>query len=148
MTTRWNFRSTLPIAVLALLSCCPPSRAQAEGQSIRVNVPFEFEVGSTHMRAGLYNLNMLTGHLLNVRSTSTSVLSLAFWAQGKRPTQTPKIVFRKYGDRYFLRELWPTVGTNHFECTESQAEKQLKISELAANNAKAPDVALALLKLP
>jgi hypothetical protein len=49
-----------------------------------------------------------------------------------------KLVFHRYGDKYYLREIWTAQNSNGFECPKSRAEKVSQSESLTAQNPSAP----------
>lgn len=139
-------RAGLSAAVLVIASFASASYANAQGREIKVNVPFAFENGSQHLPAGIYTLQMQSDHVMLIHGQVNSGLTMTNPQETLRPSQKSKVVFRKYGDQYFLREVWTAASTTHFQCTKSKAEKRLQI---ARNETPAPQgQEVALLEMP
>ena len=114
-----------------------------------VNVPFGFELGIQHFRPARTQSAPHMQGVVEIKGHSTAVLGLTRNEQGNRPTKTAKIVFDRYGDHYFLRQLWFNAEEDSYaECPESKSEKQAKKSELASNSKKPSNVELAMLRIP
>jgi hypothetical protein len=117
----------------------------------QVTVPFAFEVGSVHFAPGTYFLNDPREHLLSVRGPSGTALAMNRRETSLSPATESKVVFRRYGDRYFLRELWVKGQTDHLSCYESKAEQRVRKIQQAANHASIAlpaDVEIAFLENP
>jgi hypothetical protein len=84
------------------------------GQPITAQIPFSFHVGDSMFPSGSYmaDLNVAQG-VLRVRSTDhkSAAMVLSHGVQSSATTQKPKLVFKKYGDAYFLYQVW-TAGNN------------------------------------
>ena len=125
-------------AVLAV-SCLS---AQTDHKTISA-VPFDFTVGNQHMAAGIYDLTFDQGTLL-IRGEENGSASfvLTFSAYADKTQERAKLVFKRYGDRYFLSQVWYP-GTNQ--------GRELKVSkierELAMNSAK-PEIVTLLAAVP
>jgi hypothetical protein len=114
-----------------------------------VNVPFGFELGSQHLAPGTYTVSRPLRGVILIRNGSQSAMLVTNDGQSIKPTRTSKIVFDRYGDHYFLRQVWFTPEDNtYLECPESKTEKQAKRSELASATKNASNVELALLRIP
>ncbi len=147
--TMSKFRAAIIFAILASGSAV----LQAHGQTkrVRVDVPFAFEVGSNHFAPGIYFLTDAREHVLSVSGPSSDALVLDRQETSGSPSTNSKVVFYRYGDRYFLREVWTKGNTDHLRCFESKAERQAKESQQAADRASvaAPsNVEVALLEDP
>lgn len=91
------------IASLAMLA-----QAVAQTGTIRVSVPFNFNVGSQIFLAGDY-LASIEGGLLAVKALdgSKSARAMTIYTGGNPNKQVnPGVVFHRYGGRYFLSQVW------------------------------------------
>jgi hypothetical protein len=95
------------VGVLSLLMTA--GAAFAQDGAIRINVPFKFQVNRTTLPAGDYSLSPMGGsnEVLLIRGTDKSIMAVnAHDVQSGRVSERTKLVFRCYGDRYFLSEIW------------------------------------------
>jgi hypothetical protein len=143
-----KFRIGLFAAVLALGSLSLAASAQAADTVATAIVPFGFELGSQHFAAGRYTVRMQGDHIVRINGRSNGGLEMTMWDINPKPSTQSKLVFRSYGGRLFLREVWTAGDTVHLQCVESKAEKQARRSEIASNHATTPAVELALLQIP
>lgn len=149
MKTFWIFRTMFIVASLAIGCISLPAHAQMDQQTLSVNIPFGFELGSKHLAPGRYTVTEPLSDVLELRGASDGALIVTHGGQSYKPTKTSKLVFDRYGDHYFLRQIWFTPEDNtYMECAESKAEKQAKRSELASITKKASNVEIALLRIP
>jgi hypothetical protein len=77
-----------------------------------VDVPFDFTVQSATMSAGKYKLwaPSMSNPVIQIRNTQTGKSAFVL-ASGSSSTQvgdrtTGKVIFHRYGDRYFFSEVW------------------------------------------
>jgi hypothetical protein len=86
-----------------------------ETTRLKVDVPFSFQVGTSIMPAGQYDVssNAATPALLTLRSSdSKSIASIVtIPAQTLHPRDKAMLVFNHYKGEYFLSEVW-NAGTN------------------------------------
>ena len=104
-------RSAVAIALLTVFSV---GSAFAQSNAT-FDVPFEFHAGRHTLAAGTYTVSQLSPRLLRVRSDDgqTSVLVEApLTARSEGRSSAVKLAFRRYGDHYFLAQVWtsPTAG--------------------------------------
>lgn len=145
----WIFRIALIASSLAFAPVSLPCHGQDIGHSMSVNVPFSFEMGDKHFAPGTYAVKTPASGVVELSGNSTAGLALTREEQGYRSTKTAKVVFDRYGDRYFLRQIWfNPEEKSYVECPESKGEKQAKRSELASISKKPSNVELAMLRLP
>ena len=119
----------LPVMALVVLAgAFTAASLQAQNHEVRADVPFSFAVGSKQLPAGHYTF--LTGprYTTVIPNTDNEVLTLskteeAFHAVGRLNI----LVFNKYGDDYFLREIRsPSIAMN-VEIPQSKLEKQIRV---------------------
>ncbi|HMG86672.1 MAG TPA: hypothetical protein VK574_13155 [Terracidiphilus sp.] len=136
---------TIALATLvAIASLSQTVIAQTGRPSTKVAVPFAFDYGTQHFAAGVYTVSMRDKNILTLNSGNHSA-----WAMiqaGYDPTQNKAgyVVFRKYGDRYFLTEYAPASGSLHASVSESAAERRAA-RDFAANHLAPSRVQLALM---
>ena len=74
-------------------------------QSVRATIPFDFHVGNSEvMPSGTYQIAPCSTNVIVVRNCNSGVAVLHVTQTGETKDQG-KLVFRKYGDKYFLSEV-------------------------------------------
>ena len=139
------------VALVATAAFTAPASAQTGRETLRVNIPFAFQNGSTHLNPGVYTLAPQSENVLAIRDRrgATVTLMLATSSETPRPSNVSKVVFHKYGDRYFLREVWVEGSSNHLDCVKSKAESRLqKERQIALATGRPDGTEVALLELP
>ena len=79
-----------------------------------VQVPFGFHVGASILPQGEYTVDTDAGpNMVRLRSadSKSSVIIQAISVQTLTTTSQGKLIFNKYGDEYFLSQVW-TAGSN------------------------------------
>jgi hypothetical protein len=109
--------------------------AQAQIDSvtrIQADIPFNFTVGDTTLSAGKYELRRVDDLAENVLELSSvdgraRVIFDASPAQTKdlRPANRSELTFDKYGDQYFLSEIWVAGRSTGEELVRSRMEKRI-----------------------
>ncbi len=124
-------------AVLSLSLGLVTAAAAAQETQFRVNIPFDFTVGDTHLPAGVYMASpyAASGAIILIRSLDgkSTVLANTVGVNAKGEV-TPKMVFRRYGNRYFLSQLWMEGDTAR------QLRKSRLETDIAIRDAAAPEV--------
>lgn len=139
-------------AVLSLLFALTIITAQAQsGSRVTAHIPFAFQVGDKTLPAGDYSIKRLSQNALLVESEDGDVSALA---QAPRSIQnsspnaqpsTEKLVFRQYGEHYFLAQVWMTKGAGGRELNMSGAERKAASElKLARNGAKPQTIEVAV----
>jgi hypothetical protein len=139
-----KFRAILLAVVVAGAPLSPASHAQELEGAVVVNVPFTFENGSQHFAAGRYTIRMDSQHILLIRGESSSGFVMAGIDESIHPSETTMVVFRRYGDQYFLREVWVEGETTYTYCMPSKVEQL----EIAAAQTAPTAVVVAALETP
>lgn len=84
--------------------------ANAQTLKVKANVPFDFMVDKTTMPAGTYNIDAVlpSSSALAIRNNDAKVgrLVLSDSARSHEPSADTRLVFHRYGDRYFLSAIW------------------------------------------
>jgi hypothetical protein len=106
----------------------------------RADVPFDFIVGDKVLPAATYDISEINSQALAIRNAGNGAMVLFQPADGKQHMQS-KMVFHKYGDRYFLYQIWNADSVG-LQVRKSKLEKE---QALADNQASAPqEVVVAL----
>lgn len=134
----------LMILTLALVISVPMTQAQA---GARANVPFAFSLEQKSMPAGSYEIGSASNNVLLVRNLDTKqsrLLIAPMHVQASQASGTPhsKLVFHKYGDQYFLAQIWDGQNNTGIAFPESKGEKELQM----ASNASQPEFVVIAMK--
>jgi hypothetical protein len=112
-------------AALALAVTFGIATANAQTNSnLRADVPFNFTVGKTALPAGDCAV-VIADKVARIACSDDRVGIVGQEARNDAPA-TAKLVFHKYGDRYFLAEVW--TDSKGLILTESPAEKEMRAS--------------------
>jgi hypothetical protein len=100
-------RTTLSSLVLMAALTAFPIAAQ---DSMNVHIPFNFSVGERSLPAGNYTLNtqIAPGAVL-IRSNDdmkNAVMLLTTGVSSRKVSEDARLVFQRYGESYFLSQLW------------------------------------------
>jgi hypothetical protein len=95
------------ITSLAAIAIVAPARANAQSVETTANVPFAFVAGDTSLPRGQYRMATLPGHTdaLMIRGLQHGAIILSQPAGSSRADNTPRLVFDRFGEQYFLREI-------------------------------------------
>ena len=116
---------TLIIAI-ALASAVISANAQSS-RVVVSNVPFEFIVGDQTLPAGEYRIVQTLAHGLTIRSADSEHAVIRMTnLLSPRDTEKARLMFRKYGERYFLAEVWDGSGSTGRQLTKSRQERAIE----------------------
>jgi hypothetical protein len=122
--------------VFALALCPARAHAQIIG-GIEVTIPFQFYAGNAKLPAGKYVIRTvdntdLTFMEISSADGSTSALFEVREAEANSSPAKSEVIFKKYGDRYFLAKLFDESNPNGSAVSESRYEKS--VGEAAAES--------------
>jgi hypothetical protein len=99
--------TSIAIAVCLLASFAAVGTVSAQDHAARATVPFSFNVGNKWVPAGTYTMTSdnRSPNVIIIRSKDSKVALLSLTQRESRRLNEAKLVFTKYGDQYFLREI-------------------------------------------
>jgi len=115
------------ISLLSLLLVAGSAIAQTI--HVRADVPFNFAVGDKSFPAGTYDVgsidNVNTKILrLQARDGNSSMMVGSNAAENLKPANKTKLVFNRYGNRYFLSQIWVAGERRGHQLPKSSREKE------------------------
>ena len=116
------------MALLTLLLTFGAFPGAAQGKKMVIlNAPFSFTVEQQTMPAGTYRILVEHGWL-QIRSADgkTAAMVLTLPVAGKTVEGSGQVVFNRYGDRYFLGQVWLPELENGRQTLESRDEKEME----------------------
>jgi hypothetical protein len=135
------------LIMLSVLGVLTTVSAHAQyAKPFTVTIPFNFYVGGKALTAGQYTVarsTETTEEGLVVRGTDgrAGVFVLTSGIQTAEVQQQSKLVFRRYGDQYFLGEVWTFLRNTGRELPISRKERSLA-REIARHGTKPEKVAV------
>ncbi len=99
---------------------------------VRAKIPFDFNVGDQKLPAGEYTFGRLSGssdgRVMSVRSADASahVFQSVFQASVLTPKDESTPVFHKYGDQYFLEQIWTGGEQEGAQVPEARSERTIQ----------------------
>ena len=98
------------LAIAMFLPLLMAAAASAQTVHMRAKVPFNFIAAGSTLPAGKYDIQSFGTDetLLAIRNQNSSAGILVFSnsCESLNASSSTKLVFHRYGDRYFLAELW------------------------------------------
>jgi|SRR6266566_3265108 len=100
--------------------------AYAQTVNMKVNVPFNFIVGGATLPSGQYTIKDFgtAGNAISIRTPDNKAKSLilARRCESLKASEETKLVFHRYGDRYFLAQIWMAGNNSGNELPKSPRE--------------------------
>ena len=119
--------SSLIAGALTIGSLVSPqfSSAQSPTPVAEVDIPFDFQTPTQNLPAGHYHVDLESNHLILLRGNGSAVgLAVTYDVIDKRTPTRGTMVFARYGDKYYLRQIWTAGNPVGIECPKSRAEKK------------------------
>jgi hypothetical protein len=117
------------VPLLALVVALAAGSAYAQlgaPNGVKANIPFNFTINKTSFPAGQYTVKSsgTMGTLVIRGENSTQMVSTHGVTAGK-PSGTSKLIFHRYGDQYFLSQIWVEGSDSGRELPRTRVEKEL-----------------------
>jgi hypothetical protein len=142
------FNSSLIACALAIGSFASTQFASAQSPTAiaEVTIPFNFQTPLQVLPAGTYRVVRESNNMLWLRGPgSAGGFVMTHDASKTKAPDHGTIVFDRYGNKYYLHQIWTAGNKVGLECTKSKAEKE----NLQAKNTEAPStIELALNSVP
>ena len=119
-----NILKALGPCILLAVSCVSAQSAN----TLIAKVPFDFVVCNSRLAAGEYTVtidNLRTMVLVRGEDGDSAVMALSMAAHAGKISEQAKLVFKHYGDRYVLSQVWPAATSDGREFPMSKLEKEL-----------------------
>jgi hypothetical protein len=116
--------TSLVTAFAAVAASAAVAPVQAQEVHLVARVPFDFAVGAANLPRDTYQVTRMAGHpeMLFLRGDRTGAFVRTNEERVPRDAGTPMLVFHRYGDQYFLRQVRWT-GSARLELPETKSER-------------------------
>jgi hypothetical protein len=119
------------IAILGIFFGVVVAGVQAQTPSrVDVNIPFEFSAGKTTLKPGVYTIRRMSGNLVTLRhveNKSSVILNAPVNLSSTDVESNERLVFNKYGDQFFLAQIWLTADSGRELLRENKAKQPERI---------------------
>jgi hypothetical protein len=113
---------TTALLAIACLSASVLGYAQSP---VRANIPFEFTIGQKVLPPGQYSITNVSDRVLELRNWDKRISVLVPTDATAYVEQKPHVlVFRVYGNQYFLHEVRGGIGEFTLDLRPSKLEKE------------------------
>jgi hypothetical protein len=122
------------IAMLSLFFVLAVAGIQAQRPAnVEVKLPFDFTAGKATLKAGNYKIRKVSGDVFAIRGEDgKQVIVNAPLTVGSRDSKSgARLVFNRYGDTYFLNQVWLTteIGQQLFPTTSESKTRDAKLAK-------------------
>ena len=118
---------TLAVLVVAAFVAVTAGYAQSTAR-LTGNIPFEFRVGSSVLPAGEYEIIPSSSPrtlLVRAEDGKAAIVALPNTAEKLQAPADSKLVFNRYGNTYFLSQVWHAGISRGYEMPKSKAEREM-----------------------
>lgn len=123
---------TAGLLVMAIVAAGVSAQAQSLQYKLTANIPFEFKVADQKLPAGKYSVRraMESSGDMVVRISGVDNDAIASRVSIPLVTYKPKrqgtLIFHRYGEEYFLSEVWPASSTTGRAFLKTREERDLE----------------------
>ena len=115
------------IAIFVTFLGLTVAAVQAQTPSrVEVNIPFQFSAGKATLNPGVYTVKRMSGNLVRlstVDNKSSVIVNAPVNLTSTDSEATERLVFNKYGDEYFLAQIWLTADSGRQLLKEKKAQQ-------------------------
>src|SRR5258705_9811998 len=145
-----TFRFITMLSFLLVLAAVSVNAQRLSDNSIAINIPFDFAVGQTKLPAGNYTLSRIalpsSYDRIAIQSADGRGDTRTVMTGPNRTSEVQKqssLVFNRYGDQYFLSQVWMAGSDTGHDLFQSRNERNLaKESKLARSKSESQKVVL------
>ena len=127
----------LPLLLMAVIGSAALTTKAQSTFGVRANVPFDFNVGDKTLPAGRIiarEMSASSGALaISNLDKRQHAIRIAHGVSSSNQNGRAKLVFRKYGSRYYLTQVW-IPGYNGMEFQKSKTERALERETMLSKN--------------
>ena len=123
-----SLRIFLMFCVLAIVAVSPVEAQSSNEQT--ATIPFSFNVGGKTFPAGEYSVKRLNPQSDNAALAITSIdgrmskVVLTTPVLASRVQESAKLIFNRYGEQYFLAQVWTPADATGLELPKSRSERE------------------------
>jgi hypothetical protein len=120
---------------IGTLASTQSASAQSPTGLAEANIPFAFQTPSQTMPAGKYRIDRESTNLLRLEGPGVAGgFVVTHEAVKSHAPDHGVLVFERYGDTYYLRQIWTAGNNTGLECAKGRHEKE----SMLAKNKPAP----------
>jgi hypothetical protein len=129
--------------VLLTMSCLTASSRASAQATAQAKVPFEFTVGQSVLPPGEYSIKEVSPSMIEIYNLEKGATFYVVTFASDYVSRKPNILlFSKYGDKYFLREVRGGVGEYSLGLNPSKLEMEFQSQMAARSNKQTAEIAL------
>jgi hypothetical protein len=126
------FRTITILSLLLVLAAVSANAQRPSDDSVAVNIPFDFAFGQTKLPAGNYTLRRIALPssydrlvIQNADGRGDSHTGITSPHRTSETQKQSKLVFNRYGDQYFLSQVWMAGSDTGRDLFQGRNERNL-----------------------
>ena len=129
------------LSVIALVTAVGTAQGQSLAYELRANIPFDFVVANQKLPAGKYSIGRAmqnSGDSVLLISSVDGRVHAVRWStpvESRFLKNKGTLVFNRYGDQYFLSQVWPPDASTGRQLYKSRSEREIQ-RKLAGDSSK------------
>jgi len=125
----------ITIAVFAFTSILSINKASAQVRGVEVNVPFNFTANDKLLPAGTYTITLPSSGVIEIRNRARHIsMASVVLPDSRQSEHGGELVFTKYGNRYFLREILCDYASMNVHLPTTKSEEWARTQEAMVQN--------------
>jgi hypothetical protein len=118
------------IALLAIANLAMAATSFAQSKGVRADVPFAFTAGNQLLPAGTYTIKTESTGLIAIKNHDKPIEVFAIVDRdGAKAPNGGKLIFHKYGEKYFLSEILCSWADMNVTVPRSKTEKTVRLQQ-------------------
>ena len=116
------------IAMVMLMTAALNAQMPIRQPLFRIDIPFAFMAGGSHLPAGHYHVyHPGDPYLIVIEKDDGRARAMAYVhpAATNSDESSTKLVFNKYGNQYFLSQVWTEADQQVHHCFKCQMEREV-----------------------
>jgi hypothetical protein len=132
-TAKENVMKKIAMSIATAIVGVLLSAASVYGQTVKADIPFSFHAANQSLPAGEYEISTrnTVANVIVVRNTTgkQSLAAMTNKAPSNQTSDVSKLIFRRYGDQYFLAQIFVAGRAEGTELIKTKAERRLLKSQ-------------------
>lgn len=115
------------LSAMVVLTSVASAQGQSLGHKVKVNIPFDFTVSEQKLPAGEYWIGRAMQNdvvlLVTEPNGRSKAMRLSNSVETSSPSNKGRVVFHRYGNEYFLFQVWQAGARVGRQLPESKSER-------------------------
>lgn len=124
------------LCAILLATFVVSAQAQSPSNRVTAQIPFDFNIGDKKLPSGKYTVGRLRQNANDIvqsiddKDGHSKAIHTSIPVRNLDLTDNAKLVFHRYGDQYFLYQVWPAGTTTGRQFPASRSERDAQRSRV------------------